>query len=225
MADTQVEVIVDQEQNTQCPQCNEEFEDDQPQSELPCHHRYHTACFLQAMNAFPHDGINQRQCRLCQEPFGQINEEDTFMNQQIQRLRNQWDTNAEFRKDIKNFIKLQRNADKAQRELKLFVLGKKAERSDLLESLKQQLQAVCDLVKDDIKSSDTYKESRKAQMKASTTYRRLIEKHNIQDGRWLLRRALEGRPGLRRWPRSRYRYFGGELRYILRRMLNLRIKW
>ena len=177
-----------------CTLCQHEFQNF-PRIELACHHSFHTHCFLANLGTVNPQNIPFLQCTTCEQPlFAQHEEgeevEETFENQSVAsthsrtieetRVSNLWETNPTFRKDIKEYIKTTRSVSKPRLAFQRLLKTKKTELQPIYSQIKAQYEGLYNVKKNDIMSSNEYKEFRSAEAKVARYWTLLREKYDVR---------------------------------------------
>ena len=149
--------------------------------------------------------------------------EDEMLNQQneqqnINRVRTLWDTNEQFRKDIKAFQKVKRELAQPHKAYKEFVAQKKAEVAPRWALLKAQYEGLYSTKEDEIRESEQYKTYKAAYTKVNAVLYRIRARHNVSGWDFYALRSIPGCKTLRYSPWLIPRPQG-----ILRRALRLRL--
>jgi hypothetical protein len=224
-----------------CPYCEEAFTA-QPQTELPCHHRYHTQCFLDHIVTemtrpeFPATA----QCMMCitllfpgihgdneeeqeEEQEEQEEEEDaqsvgTTTSQT--RILNLWNTNLQFRKDIKSYQASCKGVCRPLREFQALARTKKQEVASRFALLKAQYEGLAGTKKDEIVQSPEYKAYKSAIAKQTRWITKLRDTYDVSGFTLRHLRGIRGLKSLRR-----PYYWRSRPNYIIRRALRLRLTY
>lgn len=220
-----------------CAICEHPFEN-QPQTELLCHHRYHTQCFLEnvavtLVGQHPH---NRLQCVVCHgqllEDFqqGDVDEEEEDQEEEDAqsvgsttshtRIVNLWNTNERFRKDIKSYQASCRALCRPLREFQALTRTKKQELAPRFALLKAQYEGLAGTKKDEIMQSPEYKAYKSAIAKQTRWITKLRDAYGVS-GYTL--RHLRGIRGLKSLRRPSYWLFRPNS--IIRRALLLRMTY
>jgi hypothetical protein len=203
---------------------------DHPQTELRCHHFFHTECLLNNMAHFitlHHHQFHQLQCSLCDEHLlvdeevQEDNEEPTTVDHTSTRVNRLYDTNEEFRKDIKKYRDALRGASKPRKEFQKRLATTKAEIAPAYALLKSQVKALYTLKKEELVNSTEYKATRSADRTYIKYCTMLRTKYNV--GPRMLAH-LATRPGCKSLRRpSLWRYSSPF--WLIRRALRLRLRF
>jgi hypothetical protein len=225
-----------------CPYCEEAFTA-QPQTELPCHHRYHTQCFLDTilvtvLGQLPHNRI---QCVVChtllledfqQEDADEEEEEHEEEDQEEEdaqsvgsttsqtRILNLWNTNLQFRKDIKSYQASCKGVCRPLREFQALARTKKQEVASRFALLKAQYEGLAGTKKDEIVQSPEYKAYKSAIAKQTRWITKLRDTYDVSGFTLRHLRGIRGLKSLRR-----PYYWRSRPNYIIRRALRLRLTY
>ena len=183
--------------------CNicEEALNNLPCTELLCHHKYHTQCFLTNVATGIHN-IDMIQCVVCHMSLFPEEDEDEPIQQaegaaylgeaEIQTL---FDTNEQFRQDLKIYVKTSEASSKPRRTFQRFLVVKKRELKEECNPLFQQLKTFYTAKKEQIVESNEFKEFKKTESKWRRSYKYVkqtygVDSYNLQ--------FLRSKPGMRR---------------------------
>jgi len=217
---------------TVCILCEEPLEG-QPQMELLCHHRYHTQCFLTNVATAIHGGQDNLQCVVChqhlfeQEEEENIYEEDeqteneTAVDSERTRIFQLWDTNAEFRADIKKYQQALRRSSQSFKTFKELLREKKTELNTIYLPIKLHIEGLYSVHKEQIKQSQAHKDYSSALRKSVRYYTNLQQKYNMNS--WSLSILREKR-GCKRLQRP-YHRCRSRPSWLIRRAIRLYIPW
>ena len=215
-----------------CPYCQEPF-NNQPQTELPCHDRYHTQCFLDHIvnemtgANFPDDA----QCMVCQHLLfpgihGDNEQEETetvvshtSAASQTNRVQELYNSNRNFRCSVKHYAKALQSVSKHATAFRKVVAAKKAEIAEIYAQIKAQYEGLANMKKDELQATPEYKAYRKALSSSRLMYTNLLRRYALDRAFY---RDLWDTPGLRRLRRPHYYHSAPQ--WIIRRALRLRLK-
>ena len=202
-----------------------------PKIELFCHHFFHTNCFLLNMGD---------QCAVCHEPFfenengleeeGEIEDHDDIESigshvsaaTAAARVLNLFNTNRNFRRDIKTYVQASSSVSRPRRELHKLIAVKKAELAQPYALIKAHYEGLYNTKKDEIVQSDPYKAYKRADARTQRLYTNLGTKYRVYSYHFA---ALQALPGLKRLRRPcRWRYYSRPTS-LIRRALRLRLPW
>ena len=190
----------------ECWHCHNPITEEDPQTELPCHHRLHTTCFTYVV----FDG-DVTSCPLCNVLFNYPAEAEqqeadlTPQEAENIRIQNLYDTNARFKTMAKKLVQKKLQINKTRVAAIKLVKQKKQEIRDQLLLLKAQLEGLTSLKKNEIQESQQYKEYLKAKRSYTVLENTLQRDHNCSSR--AIARALSQKPGFRRFnPRERWRH-------------------
>jgi hypothetical protein len=198
----QLEEQMQQQVLAECWRCHEPLLENEPQTELPCHHFLHTTCFVQIV----HYNL-WRNCPICNEVFNQ-NEEDEEETPAAQlseetRIQNLYNSNARFKEAAKKLVKQKGLCSSSRMKVAKLVKEKKNEVRNQLLLIKAQLQGITETKKREVMNSQEYKNYIKSQRAYTMMENKLRADYNCSPK--LLSRALYEKPGFRRFnPRSRW---------------------
>lgn len=177
-----------------CWRCQNPMLNDQPQLELLCHHRMHTACFLQIAHldyTCPH--CNQPMNPNVQAPVQNPNPTPVTQAQ----LKNLYETNAEFKTFAKTIATKRRMVSKAQSAYSNLLKTKKQEIREQLLTIKAQLEGLTETKKTEIRDSQAYKDYLVATRGYKVWIGKLRTKYNCSERKFAF--ALNETPGFRRF--------------------------
>ncbi len=216
-----------------CPYCQEPF-NNQPQTELPCLHRYHTQCFLDHLvnemtgANFPDDA----QCMACNHLLfpgihgdnEQVQENETVDTQatpisEATRIQSLYESNRNFRCSLKHYAKALQSVSKDSTAFRKVLVAKKAEVAETFAQIKAQYEGLANVKKDEIQATPEYKAYRKAITRSRLMYQNLMRRYALHRG---FTTYLNDKPGLRRL-RPPY-YYHTAPQWLIRRALRLRLK-
>jgi hypothetical protein len=145
----------------QCILCLHDLGEDRPKSELLCHHSFHTECLLTriAQNFYRCPTCDQRylQRNLFQDYDDDDPAHDIQQQTESERINTLFDTNPNFRKDIKLYRKKVVEASKSRRIFERYVRVKKELLKSFVEPLERQIQEYRNTKIEEIKNSQEYK--------------------------------------------------------------------
>ena len=201
---------IQNEQNEQvvCWRCDQDITEDQQQMELLCHHKMHTACFLQIAHL-------DYYCPHCNEALNPnvaiLNANQYDSDHEGTRIRNLYDTNPTFKTFAQKLVKKSQLVKKKETAYAKLIKTKKLEIRPQLLAIKSQLEGLTETKKTEIRQSDIYKEYLSAYRAYTGMKTKLRTEYNCTDRK--LARALENKVGFRRFnpSRGRYRYWRSPL--------------
>lgn len=230
-----------------CNICNRTTENF-PTTELLCHHICHTFCFLNNIQT-AQDNLHFLACVTCERPvFGNevAEEEDdedaeteyelvddavavqqpdnivmTDENNQTNRVNRLFERNEQFRKDLKKYMLASRSCSKPRKAFQKLVTAKKAELKPRYEQIKAMYEGLYHTKKNEIVSSDEYKNYRRADAQVRRYWNIIRTKYDVRGYAIEALRTKKGFKTLRR-PYSPYRRSS---QGIIRRALRLHIPW
>jgi hypothetical protein len=194
----------DQEIQAECWRCHEPLLQNQPQTELPCHHFLHTACFVNII----HFNILTN-CAICDLVFNENQHDENLHihgNAEISeetRIQNLYNTNTIFKDAAKKLVKQKSTTSSKRGKLQKLCKQKKNEVRNQLLVIKAQLEGITETKKAEIRNSQEYKEYLKSQRTYTLLENKLRSDYNCSPK--LLARALHEKPGFKRFnPRHRW---------------------
>ena len=224
-----------------CPYCHQPF-NAQTETQLPCHHRYHTQCFLNHIMLemtspnFPADA----HCMSCdhilfpgvygeEEEDGEEEEGDeasVATNETTgvagTRVINLYNTNRVFRRDIKTYAHAFSSVSRPKREFKALIKEKRTELNEPYALMKAQYEGLYNVRKQQILDSESYKNYKRADARMRRLYTSLGQKYRVYSYHF---HALSQFPGLKRLKGpSRWRYYDRPNR-LIHRGLRLRLPY
>ena len=209
--------------DTTCGICDEEI-GELPRTELLCHHVTHTSCFLNRIRQTNYANQILLQCGICEEPFFEEQDNDsvqTDATNDTQRANTLYETNTNFRKDIKYYMHVKRALNKPHRNFRNLLAVKKAEVQDAYTLMKAQYEGLYNTKKDELTQSEEYRLYSKAQKKYLNTYASLRRKYNLTRAMFY---SLRTRPGLKSISSHRWYYSFVRPGYMIRKALRLRLR-
>jgi hypothetical protein len=229
------------EQNEFCPFCDHFIEEGiDPSIDFPCFHRAHSSCFLRLLNNETYSLAEQyRRCQFCEatlfDPDDEVGEEEAedahvegYIENEVvdevvdapdealtlhERIRNQVLGNKELQAEIKAYIKAKRACGPKRAALKKFVVKKKLEIKESVESLRDQLKSLLQAQKNIIRQSEFFRGYQGALFKVFLMRGRIKNRYNLNMNS--VRMALKNEPGFRQLTRD-FSYHTSAS-YILRR--------
>lgn len=212
-----------------CFHCYIQIQETDAKTEMPCHRFLHTRCLIRMIQQ--RDFYHFDTCDACEAMFPNQDEEvednesvhsNATEQAQGERILNLYNTNRNFRRDIKTYAHAFSAVSKPRRELKAIITSKKAELKEPYALIKAQYEGLYNTKKEEILQSEPYKAYRKADTRARRLYTNLGTKYNVFSYHF---NALRGLPGLRRLHGpSRWRYYNRPTS-LIRRGLRLRLNW
>jgi hypothetical protein len=185
-----------------CWRCDADIFDDEQQTQLLCHHRMHTACFLQ----IAHLDFN---CPHCNEPINPNGPAAQFQHHESDvegaRIRNLYETNEAFKTLAQKIAKKRSLASKSQTAYTKLIKTKKEEIRNQLLAIKAQLEGLTETKKTEIKESTIYKEYMSANRGYNLLLGKMRTEYNCSERK--LGRALQEKQGFRRFTPFRYSRF------------------
>lgn len=207
-----------------CGICNEDL-GELPRTELLCHHICHTSCFLNTIQATNFYDQRFLACVVCEEPFFEQDNDsvqtDETENSDAQRANTLYETNTNFRKDIKYYMYVKRALNRPHRNFRNLLAVKKAEVQDAYMLMKAQYEGLYNTKKDELTQSEEYKLYSQAQKKYLVTYSSLRRKYNVTRA---MLYSLRTRPGLKSISSHRWYYSTVRPGYMIRKALRLRLR-
>lgn len=189
-----------------CWRCNNQLQEDQQQTELLCHHRMHTACFLDIVHL-------DYTCPHCDQPinpnmpgFREHVDEET----EETRVQNLYDTQSVFRDLAKKIAKKRTEISKKERAYLHCIKEKKGEIRNQLLVIQAQLEGLTETKKTEIRNSVAYKEYMAAKRSYSLLTGRLRTNYNCSERK--MARCLQNKIGFRRFHPLRHRFYRCPLR-------------
>lgn len=187
--------------------CNicEEALDSIPCTELLCHHKYHTQCFL-ANIVTGHQELHAIHCVVCEQGLFPEEEEQEDQAeeegedhapplQEETRLLQLYDNNEEFRNDLKKFVKAGQESSKPRKQFQNFLTQKKRELKDSIEPHIAQAQAQYDAKKMEILQSDVSKNYKQTTGKWTRLWSKIRDTYHVDSYSIGI---LRSKPGMRR---------------------------
>ncbi len=207
MEEQQLEQQLEQQIQAECWRCHEPLLENEPQTELPCHHFLHTNCFVQIV----HYNL-WRNCPICNEVFNAIEEEEEEVDNVVSeetRIQNLYNTNTRFKELAKKLVKQKSLTSRSRTKVCQLVRTKKNEIRNQLLLIKAQLQGITETKKSEVSNSQEYKDYIKSQRGYTMVENKLRQDFNCSPK--LIARALREKPGFkrfnpRRWWRDRPYY-------------------
>ena len=202
---------------TVCALCNQELLETQPKMQLHCFHVYHTNCMLtQVVN----DTIEF--CAVCQSHIlpelpvlnaRQRTPVERNLSQIYQPILNTFDTNREFKKDLKDYLRLKRLCGQKKRAVIKTAKEKKQEIAGTVDSLKEQMRNILKVSRRQLMQAPSIKQFRGACFRKNLLKSKLEKKYkySMKD----IRAALSTKPGFRRWDSEKW--YNYDLGHIIRR--------
>ncbi len=193
----------DQEHNeNECWYCHEEIVENQPRSQLPCHHFLHTSCFVNIVHYHTWTA-----CGICHTIFNQnpVDEFQETPTQETTRIEQLYATNPRFKEAAKKLVKQRSVWTRARSTLKSLIKQKKTEARPQLLVIKAQLEGITSLKKAEIQESQQYKNYMKAKRSYTLLGTRLREEFDCTPRE--LARALREKPGFKRFNPRGERWF------------------
>lgn len=162
--------------------------DDQPRTELLCHHSFHTNCLFRRI-AIDHFDTHCVSCEANLFP-----EEEDTASVSSSRVGKLYDTNTRFRKQIKYYSYIRSSMNKHSLNFKKLIHQKKLELAEPYEGIKARYELLYNQKKNDILQSAQYKDYRATRVKLFHSYSALqnryaLTKKDIE--------SLNRKPGLR----------------------------
>lgn len=227
----------------QCETCHLPLEN-QPSLQLLCGHRYHTQCFLHNLEvAIANENAHQAQCVGCQQYLFFVNEEhesDDEEEEQIQygpennqnlqhqqplterqRVHNLWDTNSEFKKDLKIYMKSQRDMARPLRAFQTVLMTKKRELNEIYMPMKLRLEGIYNTKKDELMNTEECKAYRRALARCQRYYNLVHTKYTLTNSAFSY---LREKRGCKRLKRYRYRWVTTP-HWMIRRAIRFRFRY
>lgn len=218
-----------------CSYCEQPLETT-AQTELLCHHRFHTHCILSTirLRMLGPDPLPHLHCQQCQTVFledgAETDEEENndavsvASSQSYQsertRIRNLWDTNPTFRRDIKNYMKSSRAVSKPRTALQKLIAEKKAEVTPIYAPLKLKVEGLYNVKKDEIMASQQLQAFRSADASFRRYHSNLQRKYGMRLRHFAY---LRDKPGCKRIPGS-YSYYRNSPKYMISSALRFRYR-
>lgn len=197
----QLEEQMQQQVLAECWRCHEPLLENEPQTELPCHHFLHTTCFVQII----HYDI-WRNCPICNEAFNVLEDHEAPAENQVSeetRIQNLYNSNVRFKEAAKKLVKQKNMANRNRTKVVNLVKQKKNEVRDQLLLIKAQLEGITETKKQEVFNSQEYKNYIKFQRSYTALENKLRTDYNCSAK--LLARALYEKPGFKRFnPRTRW---------------------
>lgn len=202
-----------------CALCDTELADT-PLTELNCHHTFHTTCLLNTIRGVHFTEWRLLQCSVCEEYIFEI-EDHQSVSTDSGGADHLYNTNPNFRKDIKYYMHVKRALNKPHRNFKKLLAVKKAEVQDAYTLMKAQYEGIYNTKKDELTQSEEYRLYSKAQKKYLHTYASLRRKYNVTRA---MLYSLRTRPGLKSISSHRWYYSFVRPGYMIRKALHLRLR-
>ena len=214
-----------------CPYCEEAIQEQDFKAQAPCGTLFHTPCFLYLR---PQRNGHIEQCEPCfalfypddnEEVEEEVVEEDNHSVQSntvtVQhRIVNMWNTNEEFRKDIKSYQAAYRGVCQPLTDFRKLLRTKKEELKPRFTLIKAQYEGLSNLKKEEIKLSPEYKNYMKALSKETYYVHKLRRVHNVRRSDFYFLNHIQGLRRLR-YHRS---YWRSSPQYMIRRTLRLNLR-
>jgi hypothetical protein len=151
--------------------------------QLVCGHTYHTQCLMEDQTGFF--------CETCGDAH-EDEVEDQHETQAGVRARSLWETNEQFRKDIKAFQKVKADLSKPKKAYQELVAQKKAEVAPRWALLKAQYEGLYNTKEDEILESEQYKAYKRAYTRLTHAYTKLRTRYEIRSWDFSSLRTLPG---------------------------------
>ena len=198
--------------------CNlcEEALNNLPCTELLCHHKYHTECFLTNLAT-----ATQIHCVVCEQGVvpdihpqqeQEEQEQEQVQPQEEEQLLQLYDTNEQFRNDLKKFMKVGEEISKPRKAFQALLTQKKRELNHLLAPHLAQAQEFYDTKKNEILESEASKNYKQLNGKWIRLWSKMKEAYPVNV---YSLRALRSKPGMRRLHAPEY-YDRRPLSYAIR---------
>ena len=213
-----------------CGICEEPL-GERPTLQLLCHHFFHTECMLAHIVTTNYEDLHLTRCLVCDtHVFLNDNDENEHgiaqFEQPVQgneeiRISTLYDTNEEFRKDIKKYMAATRGVSKPRLAFQKLCQAKKVELAPTYALMKAQYEGLYAIKKEQLVTSDEYKAVRRAEAKYTRHWSILREKYNIRSSSLETLRTKRGCKSIHRlaWWRTRPQS-------LIRRALRLRLpRW
>jgi hypothetical protein len=202
----------------QCQRCQTAIEENDIKTELPCHHFFHTTCFMNLLVHQHENGYYVCECGAHilahedeDEEVAEAEIQQTEVNHQVAerlRIRTLYETNQNFKKTIENFKKKASEVKRKYTALKKLTKEKKQEIQTQLSTIKTQLEGLTELKKSEIQESQIYKDFLKSKRAYTLLHTRLETTYNcraIDIWRSLYdKRGFQRYIGVSRWRYSHY---------------------
>jgi hypothetical protein len=179
-----------------CSICEETL-NNLPCTELLCHHKYHTECFLTNVATGIHS-FHNIQCVICHEGLLPIDDEvepndPATVHMSDAQMLNAFDTNEQFRQDLKAYVKATEASSKPRKAFQKLITTKKNELKELATPLLNQVKAMYAAKRDELLASEQFKDFKKVEAKWRRLYSTLRTLYQVD--RYSIR-ALRVRPGM-----------------------------
>jgi hypothetical protein len=196
---------MEEDEVQQCWRCHMPITEGHAKTELPCHHFLHTNCFVEVI----HHGLFAN-CVLCDQIFNPHQHmEDNYQTDNHQHIEREricqlYDTNPRFKEIAKKLVKQKALCSKTRIGVQKLIKQKKGEVREQLLLIKAQLEGITSLKKNEVQTSQQYKDYMKAKRSYAAAENKLQRDHNCSAK--LLSRALREKPGFKRF-NARHRWF------------------
>jgi hypothetical protein len=226
----------------QCETCQTPL-GDTPATQLLCGHRYHTQCFLHTLEvAILNENPQQTFCAVCHTHFFFVNDDqeeeeeeevqygpennpETQTQDQPQRERQRvhtlWNTNPEFKKDLKTYMKSQRDMARPLRAFQTVLTTKKRELNEIYMPIKLRLEGIYNTKKDELMNTDECKAYRRALARCQRYYTLVHTKYTLTNSAFYY---LREKRGCKRLKRYRHRWASAP-QWMIRRAIRFRFRY
>lgn len=149
-----------------CTVCQHPLNPDTPQTELLCHHKFHTTCLMDENNGFL--------CSVCEDTddvyFPNPADAPVAGREQVLKL---YDDDARFRRQLKAYVDATKACAKPRKALANLAKQKKLQVAVRYAQIKAELEGLYETKKDEIIATEEYKAYKKANAKQTASYMRL----------------------------------------------------
>lgn len=181
-----------------CSICEEAL-NNLPCTELLCHHKYHTECFLTNVATGIHAFYNI-QCVICHEGLLPIDDEvepndPTNVHMTDAQILAMFDTNEQFRQDLKAYVKAAEASSKPRKVFQKLLTTKKNELKEFATPFLNQVKTLYRGKKNEVMESEGFQEFKKTEAKWRRLYSNLRTTYHVDS---YSLRALRSKPGMHR---------------------------
>lgn len=176
----------------------------EPQIELPCHHFYHTECFLDRRNS---------PCLLCNQVAQETRIEETI--EENTRVCNLFDTDEKVRTLLKNYKVSYSEMNRYRSKVTSLLQRKKEDMDNVVKPLLDQIKRYHQQKKQEVLQSQEYKIYKSKQLRCRNFQHRLRREYRITSYSFQFLRVKRGMKSLRRIP------YSADCAYMVRRKLRV----
>lgn len=208
-----------------CTFCHREMEEGHPRTTLFCQHTLHTFCFYTDLIENYDNDILFYRCPECHVRFTNNVPEEWVPNLDETTATNEaliqvaYETNPEFKQDIKKVIQTSKQTSKHQTALRKVANQKKQELKEPLQAAKNHIKELIQIKQHEFKESEEYKTYTRESSKTNRLITNLRKKYGYNS--WDLRKALKDKIGRRN---ARHLYWAMTPSYLSRRFFRYRLR-